>query len=125
MKFEDQVLLIADGSPDSQGDFYFSKNVKLTNPEVPVLLEFNNNRRVGTATLSIHDDKVYTSFTVEDPATQEILKAGKTLTPCMGMVISARGTEPFDPEKHTYTPFAVGLSSRGNTDPRIPSLKNS
>lgn len=125
MLFEDHVILIADGVPDSCGDYYFAKNVSLTKTEYPVYLEFNEERQVAKATLALHDDKVYASFNIEDRTTQEIIKAGKNLTPCIGMVLKTKGMEKFDPEKHLAVPIMVGLCSRENSDPRIPPLKNS
>lgn len=96
-------------------------NLRNDKKEIPVYLEFDEDRQVAAAEVEIHDDKIYAIFEIQDEIVETMLKEGAKLTPCTGMVMIAV-QEKFDPEKDTAHLVMIGLCKSGNVDGRIPPL---
>ena len=108
--YKDIVVFIADGKPDAHGDTFDLEGLKLPNKAIPVHIEFDETRPVGTAELKKVEDKIIANFTIDDV---------KSLIPCIaGQVVRKEGEVIKE-----FSISSIGMCEK-NADERIEPINS-
>ena len=108
-RFEDVVVLIADGKLDSNGETINIEDVVISATPIPVNLNFDSGRSVGTATLKKSGEKVLASLNI-------MKDIEENLVPCVGGRVNSI--------EKGFSIESIGLAEK-NADSRIPPLRDS
>lgn len=120
MKTGEALVLICDGTPDTAGDVIAIDGVELPDRPVTVTRNFDPSQPVGFAKLRKEGDKIFADFSIMDAQSVD------GWTPAIGGATDL----PLPPATHGYRIIekirltSIGLSEKGNTDPRIQPLKD-
>lgn len=119
MIFENKVVMLCDGTPDTRNESYQIDQMQIPSTPIPVLLNFDENRRIGSSLVKKEGNNLVAEIVITDTAIQEAIKKGMAYTPATGMLCDAQVDVP-DPEKKFHLQM-LGWCSRGNVDDRISS----
>ena len=118
LKFENVVIAIADGTPDSEGEMFDVADIELPGEPVSIRIDFDIARHVGFAYLRKDGNRILATLDVMDINYADKVKG---LTPALS------GSYTFkkkcgDGTKCGCKIVCVGLCTSGNADKRIPTL---
>lgn len=115
MKFDNVVVLIADGKPDSQGDICLIDNVEIPAEDITVRVNFDPLRPVGKASLRKDGNRVLANIEIFPPYDRPVATLA---VPSVGGAYSFRDAGGNCGLKVRE----VGLCDGPNTDDRILAI---
>jgi hypothetical protein len=119
MIFENKVVMICDGTADAHNKSYSIDQMQLPKNPIPVLLDFDEKRRIGSSIIKKDGNNLVAEIVITDTQVQEAIKKGMTYTPATGMVCSAEADIP-ETDRKFYLQI-LGWCTGENVDPRINS----